>query len=176
MDDPHALTDEEILEQVAAAREAERAADRSEPRARAAWYDEPRERIVVELKSGAAFAFPIDLLDELDGADAALLAQVEPISGGEGLGWAALDVHVSVPGILAEMLGPELVRAFARRGGSATSEKKAAAARANGRKGGRPRRRPPGLVGYDVPPNFGTMRIREPGPGEGSAPEEPDAG
>lgn len=176
MDDPRALTDEEILEQVAAAREAERIADRTEPRARTARYDEHRERIVVELKSGAAFAVPAGLLDELDGANAALLARVRPSPSGDALEWDELDVHISVAGILAHMLGPELVRAFARRGGSATSEKKAAASRANGRKGGRPRRRPPGLVGYDVPPNFGTMRVREPGPGEGTGPEEPDAG
>lgn len=135
------LTDEEMLAQVTAAREAERVADRTEPRARAAWYDERRGRIVVELKSGAAFAIPVDHLDELDGADGAILAEVEPVSGGEGLAWNALDVHISVPGILATMLGPELVRAFARRGGSATSERKAAAARENGRKGGRPRKR-----------------------------------
>lgn len=176
MDDLRPLTDEEILEQVTAAREAERVADRTEPRARTARYDEQRKRIVVELKSGAAFAVPVALLDELDEASPVLLAQVEPISEGEALAWEALDVHISVPGILATMLGPELVRAFARRGGSATSEAKAAAARANGRRGGRPRRRPPGVVGYDVPPGYGAMHVREPGPDRQPAPEEPDQG
>lgn len=176
MDEVRPLTDHEILEQISAAREAERVADRTEPRARTARYDEQRGRIVVELKSGAAFAVPVGLLDELDEADPAHLAQVEPISGGEALAWEALDVHVSVPGILATMLGPELVRAFARRGGQSTSEAKAAAARANGRRGGRPRRRPPGVAGYDVPPGYGTMDVREPGPEREPAPEEPDRG
>jgi hypothetical protein len=163
MDDPRSITDEEILAQLAAAREAELAADRTEPRARTAWYDERRGRIVVELKSGAAFAIPVGHLDELDGADAATLAEVEPISGGEGLAWEALDVHISVPGILASMLGPELVRAFARRGGSATSERKAAAARENGRKGGRPRTRPRDgtLMAAEPPFRWGEAREGE---------------
>lgn len=149
-------TDEELLAQYERAVEAERIADRTEPRARSARYEHATGRIVVELKSGAAFAVPASMFAELDGATAEALEQVEPISGGEGIGWEALDVHVSVAGILAELLGPELVRAFAARGGRSTSERKAAAARENGRRGGRPRR-----SGYTPRPGYGNLAVRE---------------
>jgi hypothetical protein len=163
-------TDEELLAQYARAVEAERVADRTEPRARSARYDQGTDRVVVELKSGAAFAVPATMLPELDGAPPEALERVEPISGGEGIGWEALDVQISVPGILAGMLGPELVRAFAARGGRSTSERKAAAARANGRKGGRPRR-----GGYRASPGFGNAAVHEEKrkPGE---PGEPASG
>ncbi|PZR07781.1 MAG: DUF2442 domain-containing protein, partial [Azospirillum brasilense] len=50
----------------------------------------------------------------------------------------ALDADLSVPGLLAGLFG---TRAFmARQAGRATSPAKAAAARANGARGGRPRK------------------------------------
>lgn len=149
-------TDRELLAQYERAVEAERVADRTEPRARSVRYERETGRIVVELKSGAAFAVPAATLPELDGATPEALERVEPIAGGEGIGWEALDVHVSVPGILAKLLGPELVRAFARVGGRSTSERKAAAARENGRRGGRPRG-----SGYRPAPGFGNLAVRE---------------
>jgi hypothetical protein len=156
MAEPPRLTEAEILVQFEAAREAERIADQTEPRARAVRYDEDAGRIVVELKSGGAFAFPPDQFEELAGRPAEDLRAVEPSPSGEGLEWEALDVHISVPGILAHMLGPELVRAFAARGGRSTSDKKAAAARANGRKGGRPRG-----GAYRALPGSGDLTVRE---------------
>lgn len=165
MDEPRRLTDAEILEQFAAAEAADRLADETEPRARAAWYDTWRGRVVVELKRGAAFAFPPEDYPELVDRTEEELAAVEPSPSGEALEWDALDVQISVPGILARMLGPELVRAFARRGGSATSARKAAAARENGRKGGRPRTRPRDETRMAAEPPF---RWGEPSGGEAS--------
>lgn len=160
-------TDTELLAQYERAVEAERVAERTEPRARSVRYERATGRVVVELKSGAAFAVPASMLAELDGAAPEALERVEPVAGGEGIGWETLDVHVSVAGILATLLGPELVRAFARVGGRSTSERKAAAARENGRKGGRPRR-----SGYAAPPGFGNLTAREtpPEPEEREAP------
>lgn len=137
--DKRSYTDEELLAQVARAREAARIADQIEPRAHHAWYDREADRIVVELKSGAGFSLPPSMLDELDGFTSDQLAGVRPHAHGEALAWDELDVHISVPGILAHILGPEMVRAFARKGGQARGGRKAAAARENGRKGGRPR-------------------------------------
>lgn len=51
----------------------------------------------------------------------------------------ALDVDFTVPGLMAGIFGTRV--AMARRAGQATSPAKAAAARKNGRKGGRPPRR-----------------------------------
>jgi len=70
------------------------------------------------------------------------LAQVEILGLGLGLRWEGLDVDLSVPGLLAGLFGTKayMDRQRAARAGSATSVAKAAAARRNGAKGGRPRK------------------------------------
>lgn len=142
MDFPR-LTEAEILAQLPAADEAARIADLTEPRATAAFYDPATGRIAVELKLGSAFAFPPALFEELADLTPEELAQVEVDLSEEALSWEEFDIDISVPGILVRILGDSMLRAFASRGGSSTSEKKAAAARANGRKGGRPRKKRP---------------------------------
>lgn len=67
------------------------------------------------------------------------LEAVDILGVGYGLHWEALDVDLSVPGLLDGLFS---TRAYmARRAGQATSPAKARAARANGAKGGRPRKR-----------------------------------
>jgi hypothetical protein len=70
------------------------------------------------------------------------LAQIEILGLGLGLHWEQLDVDLSVPGLLAGLFGTKayMDRQRAARAGAATSVAKAAAARRNGRKGGRPRK------------------------------------
>lgn len=128
------LTDAEI--DVALARG--RALACEEPRAASARYDRRVHRIIVELTNGASFAFPPHLAQGLEDATEDQLAEVEILGAGYGLHWEALDVDLSVPGLLAGIFG---TKAFmARRAGRSTSPAKAAAARANGAKGGRPRK------------------------------------
>lgn len=155
--------DDALRAQFEAAREADRIADLAEPRARDAWYDPVSKRIQVELRSGASFAFPPALVPELGGATPDDLMEVQLSPSGEGLLWEHLDVHVETAGVLVEMLGPSMFRAFASVGGRATSERKAAAARENGRKGGRPRKQSRD-VGHNLDPTFGLMKVAEPQP------------
>jgi hypothetical protein len=115
------------------------AAARTEPRAAAARYDAASGRVMVELTSGCAFAFPARLAQGLESASPELLASVEVLPGGYGLHWEAVDVDLSVPGLLAGLFGTRAH--MARLAGRATSPAKAAAARLNGVKGGRPRKR-----------------------------------
>ena len=110
----------------------------SEPRAVAARYDRARERVVVELTNGCTFAFPPRLAQGLASATEDQLAQVEVLGSGTGLHWETLDVDLSVPDLLAGLFGTKAY--MAGRAGQARSPAKAAAARANGAKGGRPRR------------------------------------
>ncbi|HEY7770024.1 DUF2442 domain-containing protein [Longimicrobium sp.] len=142
MDYP-SLTDEEIFAMLPAADEATRIAELTEPQAKSAHYDPATGRIVVELKLGSAFAFPPSMFSELAGHTPEELAKVEVEPFGEALVWEELDVGIAVAGIIVEILGDAMLKAFASRGGSSTSERKAAAARANGRKGGRPRKKRP---------------------------------
>ena len=111
---------------------------RTEPRAAASRYDRESGRIVVDLTNGCTFAFPARLAQGLEAATDAQLAEVEILGGGYGRHWEGLDVDLSVPGLLAGLFG---TRAYmARQAGQATSAAKAAAARINGTKGGRPRK------------------------------------
>lgn len=128
------LTDAEIDAALARGR----LARRIEPRATAARYDPHEGRVIVELANGCAFAFPPALAEGLDRASDEIIAAVEIAGAGHGLHWAALDVDLSIPGLLAGVFGS--ARHMARRAGRATSPAKAAAARANGAKGGRPRK------------------------------------
>ena len=123
---------------IAAAEERGRIARDSEPRATSARYDRKSGRIIVELTNGCTFAFPPELAEGLAQASDDELAQIEILGAGYGLHWEALDVDFTVPGLLAGVLGT--ASWMARRAGKATSPAKAAASRANGARGGRPRK------------------------------------
>ena len=110
----------------------------TEPRAKAARYDRRRGCVVVDLSNGATFAFPTRLVQGLENAAADELAEVEILGDGYGLHWERLDVDFTVPGLLAGIFGTASF--MARRAGQATSPAEAAAARANGARGGRPRK------------------------------------
>ncbi|MEO7522318.1 MAG: DUF2442 domain-containing protein [Gemmatimonas sp.] len=135
------ISDAEILAQIPAAR-ARDAQDRKQGRrATSARYDRRAERIVLELTNGFLFAFPVRAIPELRRATLVQLASVAVNRGGSALRWDALDVDLSVAGLLLSAVGSdERQRNVARMLGQATSETKAATSRANGAKGGRPRK------------------------------------
>jgi hypothetical protein len=118
---------------------------RSEPRARAARYHRASGRVHVDLTNGCSFAFPARQAQGLAAASDAELARVEILGPGLALHWERLDVDLSVPGLLAGLFGTKayMDRQRAARAGAATSTAKAAAARRNGAKGGRPRKTAP---------------------------------
>ena len=128
------LTDAEID----AVTERGKLASASEPRAASARYDRRLGRIVVELTNGCTFAFPPRLVQGLENATEDEIEEVELLGSGYGLHWEALDVDFTVPGLLAGIFGTKAY--MARRAGQASSPAKAAAARVNGAKGGRPRK------------------------------------
>lgn len=121
-----------------AALERGHAAHASEPRAAAARYDRASGRVIVDLENGCTFAFPPRLAQGLEAASDDQLAAVEILGRGYGLHWEELDVDLSLPGLMAGIFGTKAW--MARRAGQTTSAAKAAAARANGAKGGRPRK------------------------------------
>ena len=78
---------------------------------------------------------------ELVGAKPNGLEKVEIQPGGDGISFRSIDVNISVPGLLADLLGPLFARALGRRARGRSSEKKAKSSRVNGKKGGRPTKR-----------------------------------
>ena len=71
--------------EIAAARERGRVYRATQPHAKSARYDGRNDRIVIELESGATFAFPPRLVEGLAGATPAHLAEVELLGGAEAL-------------------------------------------------------------------------------------------
>jgi hypothetical protein len=114
----------------------------TEPRAVAARYDPAAGRVVIDLANGCIYAFPPQLVQDLQGATCDDLAEVAVDGAGFNLHWPTLDVDLYVPALMAGIFGTRawLTRELARAAGQARSPAKAAAARANGAKGGRPRK------------------------------------
>lgn len=136
------LSDAEILAQIPAARARERRERKQGLRASTARYDRASRRIILELTNGYLFAFPVRSVPSLNGATASQLAAVQVDPSGSGLRWETLDVDLSVPGLLFSAVGvEERLRHLAGLAGRVRSDAKARAARANGRKGGRPRKK-----------------------------------
>ena len=114
----------------------------TQPRAAAAQYDPATGRVVVELVNGCSHAFPARLVQDLLGAGRVALSRVEVDGMGFNLHWPTLDVDLYVPALVSGSFGTRawMARELARIAGRATSPKRAAAARANGARGGRPRK------------------------------------
>lgn len=130
-----------IAAQIPAARARERRARESGQRATSVHYDRRTGRVMMELTSGYIFGFPATTIPSLASATPEQLADVELGPGGSGLHWEALDVDLSVPGLLLSALGrSQKLSELARIAGQVSTPAKAAAARANGAKGGRPRK------------------------------------
>lgn len=124
--------------QIAAAEERGRIVRATRPHAASARYDPGTERVIVDLTNGSTFAFPPRLVQGLEAATPEQLAEVELLGEGFGLHWETLDVDFTVGGLLNGVFGT--VKWMAEKAGRTRSPAKAAAARANGAKGGRPRK------------------------------------
>ena len=107
-----------------------------------ATYDKKSRRILLELTNGVLLGIPIQQLSDVAGASATALAGVELLGAGGVLHWEALDADYSVAALVRDAIGRHIAKQeLARIAGQATSPSKAAAARVNGAKGGRPRAR-----------------------------------
>lgn len=112
--------------------------------ATSARYDASARRVVIELSTGYTVGVPIAALPELARASANELDAVEVLGAGGILHWESLDADYSIPALVLNAIGTKsATRELARIAGSSRSDAKAAAARANGAKGGRPRKRAP---------------------------------
>ena len=119
-----------------------RQAAKMEPRAARAKYRVRDNALLVELTNGAAIALPVRLIPGLKRAAPSDVRSVEVLGRGGGLHWGSLDLDLSVPALVSSVFaGPEWMAELGRIGGTQSSAAKAAAARRNGRKGGRPRNR-----------------------------------
>ena len=115
-----------------------KAKSETEPRAQSARFDRDVRKIVVTFTNGSEFSFPPELAQGLSGATDDQLGAIRVLGKGHGLHWEALDTDLTVPGLVDQVFGTR--KFMAQQAGKVKSVAKAAAARENGAKGGRPRK------------------------------------
>lgn len=117
-------------------------AERKASHAQAVRYNQRRQRVIVHLSTGVELTFPVALAEGLAGASPEELAEIEISPTGLGLHWPRLDADLHVPALLQGVFGSRswMASHMGTAGGKSRSSAKVAAARENGRKGGRPRR------------------------------------
>jgi hypothetical protein len=105
-------------------------------------YDEDAEAIDLRFGGGGSMSIPRKLVPGLERATETKIESIVVSPAGDALSWPSLDVDVYVPGLVERAFGTRLFAASTgRRGGRRRSKAKIAAAKANGAKGGRPRKR-----------------------------------
>ncbi|CBN58704.1 MULTISPECIES: DUF2442 domain-containing protein [Kamptonema] len=138
------LTEENLREQIAKAKQAWKQAEATEPRAESVHYNQSDDLIVIKLKNGAIFSFPPRLAQGLEGASAEQLADLWLPPSGSSVHWESLDVDFGIPELVAGIFGTKSWMAeLGKKGGQVTSSAKTIAARKNGKKGGRPKKNAP---------------------------------
>ena len=114
----------------------------AEPTAIAARYDRRRSRIIVSLDTGLELAFPPRIAQGLEKAKPADLTDIEISPSGFGIHFPKLDAHLYLSALMQGVFGSRswMAAQLGAAGGRARSAAKTAAARANGKRGGRPRK------------------------------------
>ncbi len=105
-------------------------------------YDRRVARIIIALASGLELAFSPKHAQGLENAHPADLTDAEITPSGLGIHFPRLDADIYIPALLEGFLGSRhwMAAEIGKIGGRASTEAKAAAARQNGKLGGRPRK------------------------------------
>ncbi|MGP6192433.1 MAG: DUF2442 domain-containing protein [Vulcanimicrobiaceae bacterium] len=102
--------------------------------------DELNRALRLQFRNRTELIVPIDIVSELKGVPLSKLRDVMVSPLGDGLISDEADVAIYVPGLLRDLFADAFAGALGKRGGRARTAAKAAAARKNGTKGGRPRK------------------------------------
>lgn len=118
------------------------------PRAVSARYDQRIGRIVLGLSTGIDLAFPPNIAQGLESATPTQLTPIEISPSGFGIHFPRLDADIYLPALLEGFLGSRhwMASRLGAEGGKSTSTAKTAAARRNGRSGGRPKTKTPAVA------------------------------
>jgi hypothetical protein len=115
---------------------------RRTPVATAVRYDRRIGRIVIDLSSGLEVAFRANDAQGLERAKPSELSKIEISPSGLGIRFPLLDADLYLPALLEGFLGSRrwMAAQMGKAGGKVSTKAKAAAARRNGKLGGRPRK------------------------------------
>lgn len=131
-------TTEDELQHVLEAGRRRRATER---RAASVRYDADRDAIEIELTDGAGVRLPRAMIEEFRQVSPADLTELHVSTAGYGIELDKHDINISVHGLIAALAtAGDMAASLGKLGGAARSEAKRISARANGAKGGRPRK------------------------------------
>jgi len=113
------------------------------PRAIAAHYDRASGRIVIHLSSNLDLSFSPRDAQGLENAKPSQLEEIKISPSGFGIHFPKLDADLYLPGLLEGFLGSKrwMASRLGQIGGKSRSAAKRAASKANGRLGGRPKKK-----------------------------------
>ncbi|SRR5229473_3773912 len=113
------------------------------PKAISAHYDRKSRHIVVHLNSKLILSFSPHDAQGLENAKPSQLDPIEISPSGFGIYFPKLDADLYVPGLLEGFLGSKtwMAARLGQTGGRSRSQAKKAASRANGKLGGRPKKK-----------------------------------
>ena len=132
------MTNQQIEVQIDAAI-APQADDKIELRARKVLFDDGR--ITLYFNNDATSSFLTDSVETISILSSKILATVELNPSGR-LRWDEADIDLSIQSLLLGIFGSNIwMKQIATKGSSSTSQKKKAASKANGQKGGRPKKK-----------------------------------
>jgi hypothetical protein len=152
----HTATPQITDAQIRRSRELTAERDLVRPRAARAFYAVGENKIVIVLKNHAELHIPIKNIQGLQQATPQQLGKMQLTTSGNAVHWEELDVQMSIEGLAVGVFGTQqwmrqlkdvdamasaAASHFGRLGGKARTPAKKAAARANGKMGGRPRRK-----------------------------------
>jgi hypothetical protein len=116
---------------------------KDEPRVLSVEYRAGRglDLFILQMSDGHRCVLPREDLQGLQTATRQQVAQVEILGNGTGLHWPALNVDLYVPALLQGIYGNrQWMSQIGRAGGAITTARKRKSSRANGLRGGRPKR------------------------------------
>lgn len=114
---------------------------KTENRAVSLAYDRKRELLVIGLRNGVLVSIPRSHMKALKDATPAKIENMQLIGWGSELFWPDLDDGLDLMWFIEHVVGFKTAYSTGREGGVVRSRAKAAAARANGAKGGRPKKK-----------------------------------
>jgi hypothetical protein len=118
------------------------------PYALSARYDRKSGRVIINLSSKISVSFSPEDAQGLERARPSQLEEIEVSPSGYGIHFPQLDADFYLPALLEGFLGTRkwMAARLGEAGGRSQSRAKKAASRANGKLGGRPRKRARGAL------------------------------
>ena len=111
------------------------------PQATGASYNPDTGLVCIRLSNGIVIGLPAAQTQGLETADEDALSSINISPSGYGIHFPGLDVDLYLPALMEGIFGTKAWMAErGRKGGQATTKAKKAAARENGKLGGRPRK------------------------------------